>query len=402
MAPQRLSSRDLTPSAVLAVLGRGGAASRAEVAEELGVSSATVTQIVKRFLELGLVQELEMAPSRGGRPGKLLGLVGSAGRAIGVKVAADHLAIVDVQLDGTILSRQNIAFDGVAPDVAGRLASVLQPIVGEVSSAPLLGLGVAVPGIVDSPDVGNVDAAGIGWSDLPLGRHLRGALGIPVLVENDVNAVAVAELLYGRGRTRSDFLVLTIGRGIGLAVVTGGALYRGARGGAGEIGHFPSVPKGPACACGNRGCLEAVIGDAGLLAAAQQAGVVGRKLTDTRRLNTLADRGDAAARAVYAQAGQLLGTAVGALANVLNPEAVIILGEGTAAWQHWDPTFRQAFKDHVPQFVRDTPIEIEPWDDTNWAQGAAALVLATPFDVDGLAGGQADLVLARMHGQVIG
>jgi predicted NBD/HSP70 family sugar kinase len=399
MTTQRLSTRDLTPSAVLAVLGRGGVASRAEVAEELGVSSATITQIVKRFLAMGLVQELEMAPSRGGRPGKLLGLVGSAGRAIGVKVAADHLAIVDVQLDGTMLSRQSVAFDGVAPDVAGRLAAVLQPLVGQPSGAPLLGLGVAVPGIVDSPDVGNVDAAGIGWSDLPLGRHLRGALGIPVLVENDVNAVGVAELLYGRGRTRSDFLVLTIGRGIGLAVITGGALYRGARGGAGEFGHFPALPGGPLCACGNRGCLEAVIGDAGLLAAASEGGVAGK--LSTARLNALASRGDRAARAVYADAGRLLGTAVAALANVLNPEAVIILGEGTAAWQHWDPAFRKAFTEHVPRFARETPIDIEPWDDMNWAQGAAALVLATPFDVDGLAGGQADHVLARLHGQAI-
>ncbi|BEP12767.1 ROK family transcriptional regulator [Acidothermaceae bacterium B102] len=364
------------------------------------MSSATVTQIVKRFLELGLVQELEMAPSRGGRPGKLLGLVGSAGRAIGVKVAADHLAIVDVQLDGTMLSRQTVDFDGVAPDVAGRLAAVLQPIVAERSSAPLLGVGVAVPGIVDSPDTGNVEAAGIGWSGLPLGRHLRGALGIPILVENDVNAVAVAELLYGRGRARQDFLVVTIGRGVGLAVVAGGALYRGARGGAGEFGHFPSMVDGPTCACGNKGCLEAVIGDAALLVAARLAGVP-HSVKDTGRLRQLADRRDKAACGVFAEAGRLLGTAVAALVNALNPEAVFILGEGTSAWLHWDDAFRQAFTQHVPTFARHTPIEIEPWDDMSWAQGAAALVLATPFDVVGLAGGQADHVLARLHGQAI-
>jgi predicted NBD/HSP70 family sugar kinase len=395
---RRLVSRDLTRTAVLATLGRAGAMSRAELAEELGVSAATVTQIAKRLLEQGMVEELALAPSRGGRPGQLLGLVGSAGRALGVKVASDHLAIVDVQLDGTVLSARTLPFDGVAEGVAGRLATILTPLVADAPGAPLLGVGVGVPGIVDSPDVGNVDAAVLGWSAVPLGRHLRGALGVPVLVENDVNAVGVAERLYGRGRNRSDFLVVTIGRGIGLAVMTDGALYRGARGGAGEFGHYPAVEDGPLCACGNRGCLEALVGEQGLLSAARASGALTAG-QGVARLQELADRGIASALGVYANAGRLLGQAVAALTNVFNPEAVIILGEGTAAWSYWDSSFRAGFARHVVSQLRDTPVDIELWEDASWAQGAAALVLATPFDIDGLAGGQAELVLARLHGE---
>jgi predicted NBD/HSP70 family sugar kinase len=365
------------------------------------VSPATVTQVTKRLLEQGMVEELAMAPSRGGRPGQLLGLVGRAGRAIGVKVAADHVAIVGVQLDGTVLSSRSMRFDATGPDVAGRLATLLGGLVDQDAGAPLLGIGVGVPGAVDSPDVGNVDAAVLGWSEVPLGRHLRGALGLPVLVENDVNAVGIAERLYGRGRSLRDFLVLTIGRGVGLAVVVDGALYRGAGGGAGEFGHFPVVEDGPACACGNCGCLEAAVGDAGLVAAGRATGALtGRQ--GSRKLQILADGGDQLARAVYADAGTLLGRATAAIANVLDPEAIIVLGEGTAAWRHWDEAFRLSYARHALASTRFTPIDVEPWDDSRWAQGAAALVLATPFDLDGFAGQQAHLVLARLHGKALG
>jgi predicted NBD/HSP70 family sugar kinase len=375
--------------------------SRAEIAEELDVSPATVTQVTRRLLDQGMVEELEMAPSRGGRPGQLLGLVGTAGRAIGVKVAADHVVIVDVQLDGTVLSSRSMAFDALAPDVPGRLAAILALVVEQEVGVPLLGVGVGVPGIVDSPDVGNVNADVLGWSGVPLGRHLRGALGLPVLVENDVNAVGVAERLYGKGRSRRDFLVITIGRGVGLAIIVDGALYRGSGGGAGEFGHLPVVDDGPPCACGNRGCLEAMIGDDALVSSARIAEVLTAN-EGLPRLRTLADRADAGACAIYAHAGRLLGRATAALVNVLNPQAVIVLGEGTAVWRHWDDGFRRSFAQHAIASSRATPIEVEPWDDTSWAQGAAAMVLATPFDVDGLAGEQAALVLARLHPEATG
>ena len=401
MDAKRPIARDLTRTAVLAALGRGGPMSRAEIAEELDVSPATVTQVTRRLLDQGMVEELEMAPSRGGRPGQLLGLVGTAGRAIGVKVAADHVVIVDVQLDGTVLSSRSMAFDALAPDVPGRLAAILQLVVEQEVGVPLLGVGVGVPGIVDSPDVGNVNADVLGWSGVPLGRHLRGALGLPVLVENDVNAVGVAERLYGKGRSRRDFLVITIGRGVGLAVIVDGALYRGSRGGAGEFGHLPVVDDGPPCACGNRGCLEAMIGDDALVSSARIAEVLTAS-EGLPRLRTLADRGDVGAGSIYAHAGRLLGRATAALVNVLNPEAVIVLGEGTAMWRHWDDGFRRSFAQHAIASSRATPIEVEPWDDTSWAQGAAAMVLATPFDVDALAGEQAALVLARLHPEATG
>jgi len=386
---------DLTRTAVLALLGRTGPASRATIARELGLSPATVTQVTRRLLEQGMLEQLEYAASNGGRPGQLLGLVGDAGRAVGVKVMADHLVVVDVRLDGTVLAAQTMPFDALAPDAIGALASALRPVASSEGASPLLGLGIAVPGVVDRPDEGNVDAAVLGWSGSALGRHLRGALGLPVLVENDVKALAVAEILYGRGRTLDNFLVVTIGRGVGLAVVANGSVYRGARGGSGELGHVVEDPAGPRCACGKRGCLEAFIGGDALAGQGREAGVLGPADGDDE-LAARAAAGDAAARGIYADAGRRLGAAVGALITVLDPEMVIIAGEGTSAWAHWEPGFRAALSARQAGGRDSVPVEVEPWDDTSWAQGAAALVLATPFDLDGLAGQQAGLVLARL------
>jgi predicted NBD/HSP70 family sugar kinase len=371
--------------------------SRAELARELGLSAAAVTQIARRLQETGMVSDVAQAPSTGGRPGQLIGLVGSAGRALGVKVAVDHLAVVNVSLDGRLLSSTTQPFDAAGPDVLHRLSSALEPRLtdGAEDMPPLIGIGVAVPGTVTEPDTGSVDADVLGWNELPVGRFLRGAFGLPAVVENDVNALAVAEVLYGRGRESDSFLVLTIGRGIGLGIVTDGSVYRGSRGGAGEFGHFPVIADGPECGCGRRGCLEALIGEPALVRTARERGVLGPR----QGLSTLAkaaDAADPAAGAVFAEAGTRLGFTFAGLANVLNPELIIIAGEGSRYWSHWQQAFKATFAEHAMSHEQ-VRIVVDNWDDTNWAQGAAALVLAAPFDLDGITGQQTDLVMARLQ-----
>ncbi len=396
---RRSGSRDLTRSAVLALLGTRGAMSRADVARELGLSPAAVTPVVRRLLEQGMVTELAQAPSSGGRPGQLVGLVGSAGRALGVKVAADHLAIVEVRLDGQMITSGAEPFDAVSPDALTRLGEVLSARVAasDRDLPPLLGVGIGVPGIVRSPDQGVVDADVLGWRDVPVGRHLRGVLGLPVVVENDVNALGVAEVLYGHGREVRDFLVLTIGRGIGLTVIADGSVYRGALGGAGEFGHFPIEDDGPLCGCGRRGCLEARIGQDGLVAWARDLGVLGPRQS-FRALTTAAESGSAPALALFADAGRLLGRTIAGIANVLDPDRVVVAGEGTLHWPLWDEGFRAEFARRQLRGDDQIAVVVDAWDDSAWAQGAAALVLAAPFDLDAGAGEQGDLVVARLHG----
>ncbi|WP_220183337.1 ROK family transcriptional regulator [Sphaerisporangium album] len=379
MSERASQGRDLARTAILATLGQSGPLSRSDLARRLDLSPATVTQVTRRLLEHGMVEELERVPSRGGRPAQLLGLVGSAGRAVGVKIAPDHAVAVVVRLDGELLEERETSLDAAAPDCLDRVAALLRPLTS--GETRLLGVGVGVPGVVDSPDGGIVEAPTLGWAGTPVGARLRDLLRLPVLVDNDVNTLAVAERLYGRGRAHRDFLVVTVGLGIGLAIIVDGGLLRGSRGGAGEFGHLP-VADGPRCACGNNGCLEAVIGSQGLLDAARARGLA---------------RPDAA---VFAEAGAMLGRAVAGLVNILDPAAVLVLGEGTRDWDQWRPGFDPAFHAHLFRSGDRVPVEVDPWDDSRWAQGAAALVLGTPFDVAPGTGEQGDLVLARLEGRL--
>ncbi|WP_214110162.1 ROK family transcriptional regulator [Acrocarpospora catenulata] len=388
---------DLTRTAILALLGTVGPLSRTEIARELDLSPATVTQLTRALIAAGMLEELDLRPSRGGRPAQRLGLVGSAGRAVGVKVTADHLVIVEVRLDGEVLGCWERSFDPASLSALDELADAVEQVTSraEQDHPPLLGVGVGVPGSVDDQAVGTVNAPTLRWPAMPVGERLRRRLRLPVLVENDVNALAAAERLYGRGRTHRDFLVLTIGRGVGAAIVSDGRVYRGARGGAGEFGHVPVGADGPACGCGARGCLEAFVGADGLVAA---AGAAGLDCPDVNALGEAAGNGDRRALDVFHQAGAILGRAAAGLINVIDPEVVVVLGEGVAHWPFWQAGFDRAVRAQLMPGRKDIPIEVESWDETGWAQGAAALVLATPFDAAGAAGEQGRLVRARLIG----
>lgn len=387
---------DLVPSAILGLLGTRGPTSRAEIARSLEISPATVTQVTKGLIARGLVAELEQVPSHGGRPARLLGLVRSAGGALGAKVTADHVAVVDVELDGTVRHSASYSFDPDSPTALDQLGDILGTAIDDRGERDLLGIGVGIPGSVDAQAAGIVSAPTLGWNDAHVGPILRSTLGVPVLVENDVNTLAVAERLYGVGRSHSSYLVVTIGRGIGCGIVMDGSVYRGAGGGAGEIGHIPITDDGPLCGCGSYGCLEAHIGEAALVRQALERGVVGPRGTSAG-LHRAAVDGNEIARQIYADAGELLGRALAGVVHTVDPETIIVLGEGVDAWQFWEPGFEAAFRRHLMPARRGLTYVVEPWAEDKWALGAAALVFASPFDVMGTSGDQGRLVRERLH-----
>ncbi len=384
------------PSAILSVLGTRGPTSRADLARTLEMSSASITQSTKALISRGLVTELETSPSQGGRPGRLLGLVRSAGSAVGVKITADHVGVVQVNLDGTCGSATRYDFDPDRPDALDHLAHLLKADIGQMEGH-LLGVGVGVPGSVDAQDSGVVAAPTLGWADAQVGPMLRARLGLPVLVENDVNTLAVADRLYGAGQQHSTYMVVTIGRGIGCGVVVDGSVYRGAFGGAGEIGHLPVVYSGGAlCGCGSLGCLEAYVGDEALVRTAAGRGVLaaGQGIGD---LLDAARSGSAAAAEIYFEAARTLGAALSGVVHTLDPEVIILSGEGIAAWPFWELGFEQTFRRHLMPRWRSTPFLVQAWDETKWLLGAACLVLATPFDTVGIGGDQGRLVRDRLQ-----
>ena len=371
--------RELNLSAILALIGSQGPIARIEIARRLAVSPATVTILTRDLVQQGLVEEVDQAPSNGGRPALLLGLVGSAAHVIGLKIAADRIIAVDVSLDGDPLAHAERTFDTSAPGAIDALGDILAELI-DAWSRPgkrLLGVGLGLPGVIDMPS-GIIDSPMLGWRGLAAGPQLQARLGLPVLLENDVNTLAVAECLYGRGVAVDHFVTVTIGRGVGLGIIVGGELYRGARGGAGEFGHVRIVDDGPACACGKHGCLEALVADPALVRDARASGVIGTD-DDIEALYRLADAGDPKAIAIYARAGRLLGRAVGDLVNILNPSLIIVSGEGTQAWRHLEPTFEVELRAGLFEPLRDVVVEVDPWDDAKWARGAASLVLRATF-----------------------
>jgi predicted NBD/HSP70 family sugar kinase len=372
--------RDVNRSAVLRLIGRHGPMSRAELARRLGVRPGTVTAQARGLINSGIVTPVDMQSSSGGRPAELLALVGSAAVAIGAKVAEDHVAIVLADLDGTVLANETVPFDAIGSNPFVTLATLLAPHVRAANASHvLLGVGVGIPGFEDPYGSGVVQAPLLGWPHLPLGEHLSRQLGVPVLVDNDVNTLAVAESLYGVGRGFEDFLTVTIGRGVGMGIVIAGELYRGARGAAGEFGHVCIDRDGESCSCGKRGCLETVVSDPALLAAARRRRVVD-KAAGPADLAAKAAAGHKAALEIYREAGAALGRALAAAVVVLNPQAVVVGGEGTRAWPYMAEAFHDAFEGEVfPPTRGATAVLVERWDDGRWALGAASLVLRAPF-----------------------
>ena len=409
---------DLLPASILGLLGAHGAMTRAELAAALRVSSATITQVSKGLLARGMVTELAQIASAGGRPARPLALVTSAGSIVGVKVTATHLAVVAAGLDGAVTYAATLPFDASRPDALDSAARSLQTLLTTVRQ-PVLGVGVGVPGSIDSLEDGVADSPTIGWHNAQIGAALRQRLGVPVLVDNDVNALTVAEQVYGVGRQHSTYLVVTIGRGIGSGIVIGGEIYRGAGGGAGEIGHMPlGTDSDVECPYGHVGCLESAIGAQGLIRRAGTLldGVAGfpRSADDghppesdhdrvvLRNLAAAALTDPVIADGVFGWAGRLLGSAVAGAVNLLDPEIVVILGEGTEQWAWWEPGFEQSFRAHLIDARRSLPYVVDAWDEDKWALGAAALVISTAFDRDGSTGYQGELVRVRLSDAAAG
>lgn len=395
MASRPAARTDVNRSAILAHLGAQGPTSRADLARALTVSPALMTALTKDLLADGLIVELEHSPSQGGRPARMLGLASAAGRAIGMKVVADHVAFVEVGIDGVVRRNASEPFDASASTMLADLSALLHRFIAGGPAEPLLGIGVGVPGAVDRQGTGLVDSAQLGWQQVPIGAALQREFSLPVLVENNVNALAVAERLYGVGRQHATFLVITIGTGVGAGIVVDGVVLRGNAGGAGEIGHIPVADTGPRCSCGSVGCLETFISESALVAQARDRGLIGDG-SGIAALRALADGGSAGAAAVFSEAGHTLGRALAGVIHTLDPEIVIVLGEGTVDWKHWSLGFEPALRSSLMASRRGISVVVETWQDESWAQGAAALVLATPFDSEGLAGDQGRLVRERL------
>lgn len=388
MLPTHLGNRDLiraiNRSIILNTIKTMGPVARAEVARLTGLSPATVTSITADLIAEGLAFEKKTGDSRGGRRPILLAINPSGRYVAGIKLMEDVAVGALTDLEATIIARQVVALSSPDHDpqvLLPALAEMVDNLLAEanVERSKLLGVGLGLAGIVDSDRGLLRQSPFLGWRDLPVRDMLRELVNSPVIVDNDVNTLTMTEKWFGIGQDVDNFLTITVGRGIGLGIVVSRQVYRGAHGGAGEFGHTVVDPHGELCDCGKRGCLETIVGDHGLLRAANA--VLPQPVTSTDELLELAEAGNEQAQAVFARAGEILGRAVANLINILDPQRIIIGGEGARYGKWLFDAMRGAIDQHALPVLRPAiEIRIEVLGDDAWARGAASLVMHELFE----------------------
>lgn len=384
--------RAINRSIILNVIKTRGPIGRAEVARLTALSPATVTAITADLINEGLVFEKEPGDSSGGRRPILLAINPTGAYVVGLKLMEDRLVGALTDLEASVVCKQTIPLGRDAgkgrqkvrspEETVETIASLVESMLAceGVEASRLLGVGIGLAGIVDSEGGVLRKSPFLGWLNLPLRDLMQERLNAPVYIDNDVNTLTLAEQWFGAGQGVDDFLVITVGRGVGMGIVVNRQFYRGARGGAGELGHTVVDPQGPLCECGKRGCLETFVGDHGLLRMAGE--LLGKDAPlSTDELLALAEDGDGRAREVFSKAGQLLGLMIANLINLFNPQRVIISGEGARYGTLLFEPMRAAINQHaLPALAEDAQVQVEPWGDDAWARGAASLVLSALFE----------------------
>lgn len=376
--------------------------SRAAIAETLGLSRSTVSEIVSHLLDTGLVAEGPAAPSRGGRRATLIVFQDDAHVILGVEMGASHVSVALTDLRGQVLAWHERAHP-VRDDAEGTKALMLELTRRALADVPgardrLMGIGVALPSPVDPrrPDVLSpvVMPAWRGRTGLD---DLARAHGVPLFLDNDANLGALGEHWWGGGRGLDDFAYIKLGTGVGSGHIIRGEIYRGSSGFAGEIGHFSVDPAGAPCLCGNRGCLTTVVGTPALLDRARalladhpESALAGGEVT-LAALEKAALDGDRVAVQVVEEAAHQLGIAVAGLVNLVNPAAVILGGSITGLGERLLIPLRDAaLRRTLINSMAASEIRVTSLGEQAFAVGAATLVLsaalADPTLFPGMAG----------------
>ncbi|WP_290472664.1 MULTISPECIES: ROK family protein [unclassified Leifsonia] len=348
--------------------------SRIDVARLTGLSQAAVTKAVAPLVTAGLIND-SLDPTLTGLPGRPVSpvaVVPEAVVALGVKVNADELIGVATDLTTRIIASERVPLVSHEPaaviDAIVDLCASLQRAIGGLGSR--LGcVGVAVSGDVDTETGVVRDSALMGWRGVELGSALSERLSQEVVVENDVRALTIGEHWFGVGLGTGSFAIVTIGRGIGSGLHLNGEVVEGAYGVAGEIGHLPLTTPDHLCACGRRGCVEAVAATSAIVEAVSTAH--GRPVPIEEAV-ALGRAGDPAAVSAFAEAGHVIGAAIASLVNLVGPELVIIGGEGVANFDLLEASLRESYAEHVFASADRCRIVVRPHTFEDWARGAAA------------------------------
>lgn len=397
------SLRSANRALLLRLLATNGPTTRAALAREVGLTRMSITYIVQEMLADGLVTECAGTPGASGDsvPGtsaasgrRSVGLSLPVGRitAIGLYIARDAVTgtVADIAAGPLVTLRQPLSHDEDAASLSRRLLALVAELLdrdralrAERGIRPDLrpsGIGVSSIGPVDVPGGRLLEPPNFhGIADVPVRGLLERAFDLPVRVDNDMNAAALAELLYGSARGLRDFLYLGLTNGVGAGLVSDGRLFEGGAGFAGEVGHMSIDYQGPVCSCGNRGCLELYASLPVLLARFPKP-LPASPAEAFAALVALADRGDPQAGHIFDDLCRSLSVALVSLANLVDPGAIILGHEGALAGELLVGRLERAINSRMIQrSAKHLPVRVSAFLDQAPVHGASALVFDRIF-----------------------
>ncbi|MAC81650.1 MAG: sugar kinase [Rhodobacteraceae bacterium] len=375
-----LDARGATQLRVLQCIRMAGEISRIDIARLLDSSPATVTAACGALLDAGLIREVQRAPSgpaQRGRPRVMLRIDGAAFHVAGMKIARHAILVMILDSRGEEIGTYSSPLAASQMPARTLLQEVRKALDAACQSCSLsvdqvAGVTLGLPGFVNG-------ATGfMHWSSSVVERNVdfaplfREYLPCPTFLDNDANLVAKAEHLFGAGRGLRNFLVVTVEHGVGMGIVLDGELYRGARGCGAEFGHTKVQIEGAVCQCGQRGCLEAYVGDYAMVRDAS-TGHQGNGPTSIPEILEAARRGDTLAREVLERASQILGVALANLVNLFDPEHIVLARSRPPFGSPYPEIMLESLRRNTVQVDAPLPpITVRNLDETMWAKGAAA------------------------------
>lgn len=368
------SLREANRSLVVDTVRRYGGLTQVELAAATGLSTATVSTLVRELLAAGVVETT--TTTRSGRRAQLVTLAKRVGLAVGVQIGHRHLRVALSDFAYDVLAEQSLPLPpdhrvDTSLDRAALLAVDMLERVG-ADLEDVVAIGVGLPAPVDS-STGMVSVRGImrGWDEVHLGHVLHKRLGRPVFVDNDANLGALAESVLGAAKEYRDSIFVRASHGVGAGIVISGRVHRGFAGTAGEIGHVQVDPAGDICRCGSRGCLDTIVG-AHALVEPLRANLGSVALRDVIQH---AIDGDPGCRQVIADAGAQIGAVVAGLGMAVNPQCIVVGGELAETGEVLLAPLREAVRRRV-LLNQIAPLEVVPAELGQRAEVLGAVLLA--------------------------
>ncbi|HEY8411928.1 MAG TPA: ROK family transcriptional regulator [Pyrinomonadaceae bacterium] len=371
--------RDINRQIVLNYVREREPISRAEIARETDLQRSTISAIVEDLTREGLIEEVGEGESTGGRRPTLLKLRAAGPIAVGVSLTPTLTTIATSDLAGRVIDQHDFLTD--PQKTLNHVIGIVREFNARYGS--IEGVGVSLPGLVDPSTGTALYIPYFPWRDLPVSQMISAAVGLPVVIDNDANAVALAELWFGRPEVNDarDFILVLVAEGVGTGIIFDGQVYRGQRGAAGEFGHMVIGAHAPVpCSCGSDDCWEAFSSERAAIARYRKFARVSNKIQIT--FKEVVDRalgGEGNAKAALVETARYLGVGISNLIIGFSPEAVVVGGEIARAWDLIESALTEAIEHSVRRGLPSARILPSTLGDSPTLRGALSLVLASKF-----------------------